>query len=117
MDYVGGVGLPAIAEHERDLLNYATQRLASIDGLKIIGTAPDKTSVISFTMASAHPHDISTVIDRAGVCIRAGHHCAQPLMDRMGTPATARASFGMYNTRAEADTLVQALETVRELFG
>jgi cysteine desulfurase/selenocysteine lyase len=117
LDYVGGVGLPAIAEHERDLLNYATQRLASIDGLKIIGTAPDKTSVISFTMASAHPHDISTVIDRAGVCIRAGHHCAQPLMDRMGTPATARASFGMYNTRAEADTLVQALETVRELFG
>jgi len=117
LDYVTGVGLDAIAEHERDLLNYATQRLSSIDGLRIVGTAPSKTAVLSFTMKSAHPHDISTVIDRAGVCIRAGHHCAQPLMDRMGVVATARASFGMYNTRAEADTLARALETVRELFG
>lgn len=117
IDYVTGVGLDAIAEHEHDLLNYATQRLSSIDGLRIIGTAPSKTAVISFTLKSAHPHDISTVIDRAGVCIRAGHHCAQPLMDRMGVAATARASFGMYNTRAEADTLATALETVRELFG
>ena len=117
IDYVTGVGLDAIAEHEHDLLNYATQRLSSIDGLRIVGTAPNKTAVISFAMKNAHPHDISTVIDRAGVCIRAGHHCAQPLMDRMGVVATARASFGMYNTRAEADTLAQALETVRELFG
>ncbi|MBT5495439.1 MAG: cysteine desulfurase [Alphaproteobacteria bacterium] len=117
LDYVSGVGLPGIAAHENDLLNYATQQLASIDGLRIIGTAPSKTSVISFTMDCAHPHDISTIIDRAGVCVRAGHHCAQPLMERMGVPATTRASFGMYNTREEADTLVAALQSVQELFG
>jgi len=117
IDYVAGVGLEAIAEHEHDLLNYATQRLSAIEGLRIIGTAPNKTAVLSFTLDCAHPHDISTIIDRAGVCVRAGHHCAQPLMDRMGVTATARASFGMYNTRAEADTLAEALETVRELFG
>lgn len=117
IDYVSDVGLERIAAHEADLLNYATQQLASIDGLRIIGTAPNKTSVISFTMDCAHPHDISTIIDRAGVCVRAGHHCAQPLMDRMGVPATTRASFGMYNTRGEADTLVAALQTVQELFG
>jgi cysteine desulfurase/selenocysteine lyase len=99
------------------LLTYATQQLSSIDGLRIIGTAPGKTSVISFIMESAHPHDISTIIDRAGVSVRAGHHCAQPLMDRMGVPATTRASFGMYNTRDEVDTLVAALDSVRELFG
>ena len=97
-------------------MNYATQQLASVEGLNIIGTAPNKTAVISFTMDCAHPHDISTIIDRAGVCVRAGHHCAQPLMERMGVTATTRASFGMYNSREEADTLVAALETVRELF-
>jgi cysteine desulfurase/selenocysteine lyase len=117
LDYVSGVGLSGIAAHENDLLNYATQELASIDGLRIIGTAPNKTSVISFIMDCAHPHDISTIIDRAGVCVRAGHHCAQPLMERMGVPATTRASFGMYNTREECDTLVAALQSVQELFG
>ena len=117
LEYVSSVGLEGIAAHEIDLLTYATQQLSSIDGLRIIGTAPGKTSVISFIMDSAHPHDISTIIDRAGVSVRAGHHCAQPLMDRMGVPATTRASFGMYNTRDEVDTLVAALDSVRELFG
>ena len=116
LEYVSGIGLEGIAAHEIDLLNYATQQLSSIDGLRIIGTAPNKTSVISFTMDGAHPHDISTIIDQAGVCVRAGHHCAQPLMERMGVPATTRASFGMYNTREEADTLVAALGSVREIF-
>ena len=116
LEYVSGIGLEEIAAHEIDLLNYATQQLSSIDGLRIIGTAPNKTSVISFTMDGAHPHDISTIIDQAGVCVRAGHHCAQPLMERMGVPATTRASFGMYNTREEADTLVAALGNVREIF-
>ena len=116
LEYVSGIGLEGIAKHEIDLLNYATQQLSSIDGLRIIGTAPNKTSVISFTMDGAHPHDISTIIDQAGVCVRAGHHCAQPLMERMGVPATTRASFGMYNTREEADTLVAALGNVREIF-
>ena len=117
VDYVTALGLENIAAHERDLLNYATQRLASIDGLRLIGTAPNKAAVVSFAMEAAHAHDISTIIDRAGVAIRAGHHCAEPLMNRMGVTATARASFGLYNTRAEADTLVQALETVQEIFG
>ncbi|MEC7656261.1 MAG: cysteine desulfurase [Pseudomonadota bacterium] len=116
LEYVSGIGLEGIVAHEIDLLNYATQQLSSIDGLTIIGTAPNKTSVISFTMDGAHPHDISTIIDQAGVCVRAGHHCAQPLMERMGVPATTRASFGMYNTREEADTLVAALGRVREIF-
>ena len=117
LEYVSSIGLECIAAHEIDLLTHATQQLSSIDGLRIIGTAPGKTSVISFTMDCAHPHDISTIIDRAGVSVRAGHHCAQPLMERMGVPATTRASFGMYNTRDEVDTLVAALDSVRELFG
>ena len=117
LEYVSSIGLEGIAAHEIDLLTHATQQLSSIDGLRIIGTAPGKTSVISFTMDCAHPHDISTIIDRAGVSVRAGHHCAQPLMERMGVPATTRASFGMYNTRDEVDTLIAALDSVRELFG
>jgi cysteine desulfurase/selenocysteine lyase len=117
IDYVTGLGLDAIAAHEQDVLGYATQRLSSIDGLKIIGTAAGKASVLSFTMDCAHPHDIGTLVDRAGVAIRVGHHCAQPLMDRMGVPATGRASFGIYNTRAEVDVLTAALEGVKEFFG
>ena len=117
IDYVTGLGLEAIGAHEADLLTYATQRLSSIDGLNLIGTAPGKASVVSFTMDCAHPHDIGTLVDRAGIAIRVGHHCAQPLMDRLGVPATARASFGLYNTRAEVDRLAEALEAVREFFG
>ena len=117
IDYISSIGLDAIADHERDLLNYATQELASIDGLKIIGTAPNKASVISMTLDCAHPHDMATILDHSGVAIRAGHHCAQPLMDRLGLAATARASFGLYNKREDADQLVEALGAVQEIFG
>jgi len=116
IDYVSELGLDHIARHEADLLAYATQRLASIEGLKFVGTAPRKTAIISFHLEGAHPHDVATIIDREGVAIRAGNHCAQPLMDRLGLPGTARASFGLYNTRTEADRLVMALEKVREIF-
>lgn len=117
IDYVTGLGLEAIGAHEADLLQYATQQLSSIDGLRIIGQAAHKTSVISFVMGEAHPHDIATIVDREGVCVRAGHHCAEPLMHRMGVMGTTRASFGLYNTRAEVDTLVRALEKVNSIFG
>lgn len=117
IEYVSALGLDNIAEHERDVLTYATQRLSAIKGLKIFGTAPGKASVLSFTMDGVHPHDIATVVDRAGVAIRAGHHCALPLMDRMGVPATARASFALYNSRSEVDALGEALEQVQGIFG
>lgn len=117
IDYVSGIGLDRIAEHEQALLGYATQQLASVAGLKIVGTAPSKTSVISFVMKDAHPHDIATIADQRGVALRAGHHCAEPLMHRMGVTGTTRASFGMYNTREEVEALVSALEKVREFFG
>lgn len=117
VDYVNGLGLDAIGAHEADLLTYATQRLSAVEGLKIVGTAPGKASVLSFTMDCAHPHDIGTLVDRAGVAIRVGHHCAQPLMDRMCLAATARASFGLYNTRGEVDVLANSLEAVQEFFG
>ncbi len=117
VDYVSGVGLQAIGMHEADLLQYATQRLSAVEGLKIIGTAAHKTAVVSFTMGDAHPHDIATIIDREGVCVRAGHHCAEPLMHRFGVTGTTRASFGMYNTREEVDVLAGALEKVKRIFG
>ncbi len=117
IDYVTALGRDTIAAHEHDLLTYATERLSAIPGLTIHGHAPGKAAIVSFTMDCAHPHDIGTVIDQTGVAVRAGHHCAQPLMDWLGTPATARASFGLYNTRAEVDILTEALTFVRELFG
>ena len=117
IEYVNGLGLDAIGAHEQDLLNYATQQLSSVDGLRIIGTAPNKASVISFVLDYAHPHDIATIIDRAGVAVRAGHHCAQPLMQRRDVPATTRASLGLYNNRADIDALVRALGEVQEFFG
>jgi len=116
LDYVESLGVARIAAHEHDVLTYATERLSAIEGLRIWGSAPNKESVISFTMEGAHPHDIGTIVDRMGVAVRAGHHCAQPLMDRFDLPATARASFGLYNSKAEVDTLARALETVREMF-
>ena len=116
LEYVSGVGLEAIAAHENDLLNYATQQLASVKGLKIVGTAPSKTSVISFTLDCAHPHDISTIIDRAGVSVRAGHHCAQPLMEALGVSSTARISFWLYNTQAEAESFIEYLTDIVERF-
>ena len=116
VDYVNAIGMAAIGAHEGDVLTYATQRLASVQGLRLIGTAPGKASVLSFVMDCAHPHDISTIIDQAGVAVRAGHHCAQPLMDRFDVPAMARASLGLYNTRQDIDALVDSLEKVREIF-
>ena len=117
IDYVESLGMEAIAAHEQSLLSYANQKLAAIDGLTLQGTAPGKCGIVSFTMALAHPHDIGTVVDRAGVALRAGHHCAQPLMQRLGLTATARASFGLYNTLEEIDALADALGTVAEIFG
>ena len=116
IDYVNGLGLEAIGAHEQDVLNYGTQQLSSVAGLRLIGTAPNKASVLSFTLDCAHPHDIATVIDNSGVAVRAGHHCAQPLMARFDIPATVRASIGMYNTRADIDVLVGALDDVLRIF-
>ena len=116
IDYMDNIGLSAIAEYEADLLKYATQRLSVIEGLNFIGTAPGKVSVLSFTMECAHPHDIATIIDQNGVAVRAGHHCAQPLMERFDIPSATRASFGLYNTREDVDILASSLEKVKEIF-
>ncbi|MBW4699567.1 MAG: cysteine desulfurase [Aphanocapsa lilacina HA4352-LM1] len=117
VDYVQHIGLEAIAGYEQELLDYATEALTAIDGVKLIGTARDKASVLSFVLAGVHPHDIGTILDRKGIAVRAGHHCAQPVMQRFKVPATARASFAFYNTRAEVDALVAAIQQVQEMFG
>ncbi len=109
IDYLGAVGLARVAAHEQDLLEYATARLLSIDGLTIVGTAPEKSSLVSFTVDGVHPHDLGTVLDSRGVAVRTGHHCAMPVMEFFGVPATARASFGLYNTRLEIDALHDAV--------
>ena len=116
VDYLSDLGMEAIATHEHELLVYATDRLRDVPGLRIIGNAKEKASVISFVLDDAHPHDIGTVLDGEGVAVRAGHHCAQPLMQRMGVPATARASLAFYNTREDVDRLVDALRKTVELF-
>ena len=116
LDYIDAIGLDAIATHERDLTAYATRVLEAIPGIRLIGTSPEKSSIVSFVMDGVHPHDIGTIVDREGIAIRTGHHCAQPVMERFGVPATARASIAMYNTREEIDRLGRALETVREVF-
>jgi len=116
LDYISSIGLPNIAVHEQDLLHYATSQLNEIEGLRIIGTAAEKASVISFTLEGVHPHDIGTILDQEGIAIRTGHHCAQPLMMRFKVPATGRASFGLYNTRDEADALIAGLHKVVEVF-
>ncbi len=116
IDYLETIGMDRIADHERSLLVYATERLGEIPGLRIIGTAKEKAAVISFVLEDVHPHDIGTILDGEGIAIRAGHHCAQPLMNRMGVPATARASFSIYNTREDVDRLVAALQKTWELF-
>lgn len=117
LDYVGGVGFESIASWEHELLGYATERVNAIEGVRIIGTAREKASVLSFVLEGVHPHDIGTVLDAEGIAIRAGHHCAQPVMHYFGIPATARASFAFYNTREEADILVEALFRVKRMFG
>ncbi|MBD9372520.1 cysteine desulfurase [Rhizobium sp. ARZ01] len=116
LDYIEKVGRAAIAAHEADLAAYAHERLSAINSLKIFGTAPDKGSIFAFELEGIHSHDVSMVIDRAGVAVRAGTHCAQPLLKRFGVTSTCRASFGMYNTRAEVDVLADALDYARKFF-
>jgi len=116
LDYVASLGIDHIAAHEHDLLLYATESLQELPGLRIIGTAREKASVISFTLEGVHPHDIGTILDQEGIAVRTGHHCAQPLMMRYNVPATGRASFGLYNTREEVDALVAGLHKVIEVF-
>ncbi|RKH08282.1 cysteine desulfurase [Corallococcus sp. CA053C] len=114
--YLEGVGLAAISQHDQWLLAYATQALEAVPGLKLVGTAPKKTGVLSFTFGDIHPHDVGTILDQEGICIRTGHHCAQPLMKRFGVAATARASLALYNTPEDVDALVKGLHKVREVF-
>jgi len=117
IDYVEAVGMEAIADYEHRLLAYATDRALHIPGLTLIGTAKDKGAILSFTLERIHPHDIGTILDQLGIAIRAGHHCAMPVMDFYGVPATARASFAMYNTFAEIDILMDGIQQVIEVFG
>ncbi len=116
IDYLNIVGREKAADYEHELLRYATERLSAIEGVRIIGTAREKLSVLSFTIDGVHPHDIGTILDQQGIAIRAGHHCAQPVMKRFNIPATARASFAFYNTKQEADALAEAIEKVIEVF-
>jgi len=116
LEYVTNIGLNRIAAYEQELLAYATQQLSTVPGLRLAGTAAQKAAVLSFVLEDVHPHDVGTILDREGVAIRAGHHCCQPLMAHLGVPATARASFALYNTRDEVDVLVKALGTVHEVF-
>jgi cysteine desulfurase / selenocysteine lyase len=116
VDYVNHVGIDRIAAYEHELLLYGTEAVSQIPGLRIIGTAREKAAVISFVMEGIHPHDIGTVLDRMGIAVRTGHHCAQPVMDRYQIPATTRASFAFYNTTAEIDSLVDGLHKVKEIF-
>jgi len=116
LDYVGSVGQAAIRAWEEELLAYATERFQGLDGVRLIGTAREKASVLSFVVEGVHPHDVGAVLDDDGIAIRAGHHCAQPVMRRFGVPATARASFAFYNTREEVDALVRAVCRVRTVF-
>jgi cysteine desulfurase/selenocysteine lyase len=113
---VSSLGIKNIEAHENDLLSYATGRLSEIPGLRVIGTAREKAAVLSFTLEGVHPHDVGTVLDREGVAVRTGHHCAQPVMDFFRIPATSRASFGLYNTREEVDVLFAGIRKVVEMF-
>src|SRR5882672_6997795 len=115
IDYLNSIGRERAFQYEHELLSYATERIGPIDGVKLIGTAREKASVLSFTIDGVHPHDIGTILDQEGIAVRAGHHCAQPVMQRLGVPATARASFAFYNTRAEIDALALAIEKVIEV--
>jgi cysteine desulfurase/selenocysteine lyase len=117
IDYLNTIGMEAIATHEMELLIYATQEALKIDGLKIIGEAKEKGAILSFTLGKIHPHDIGTMLDSLGIAIRAGHHCAMPVMDFYKVPATARASFAMYNTKAEIDVLISGIKNLIEMFG
>jgi cysteine desulfurase/selenocysteine lyase len=117
IDYLNIIGREKAAAYEHELLRYATERISAIEGVRIIGTAREKLGVLSFVIDDIHPHDIGTILDQQGIAVRAGHHCAQPVMKRFNIPATARASFAFYNTRAEVDQLAAAIEQVIEVFG
>jgi len=117
VDYLLGLDVEAVGAHERELLRIATEQVSALPGVRIIGTAPEKAAVLSFVLDCAHPHDVGTVLDGAGVAVRTGHHCAQPVMDRFGIAATTRASFAAYNTAEEIDRLVAGLRQVLEIFG
>jgi cysteine desulfurase/selenocysteine lyase len=116
INYLNGVGIEKVAAHERKLLAHATQAVEAIPDVRVIGTAREKAGVLSFVMENIHPHDIGTILDEQGIAIRTGHHCAQPVMQRFSIPATARASFGLYNTEEEVDALAAGLQKVREVF-
>jgi len=116
IDYLNSIDFEAAAAYEHELLEYATEKLSAIEGVRIIGTAKEKASVLSFTIENVHPHDIGTILDQQGIAVRAGHHCAQPVMQFFDVPATARASFAFYNTKEEVDKLVEAVQKVIEVF-
>jgi len=116
LEYVEAIGLDHVRAHEHELLAYGTAALSQVPGLRLTGTAAHKAGILAFVLEGVHPHDIGTILDREGVAIRTGHHCCQPLMDRLGVPATARASLALYNTREEVDALARALDKVREVF-
>ena len=116
IDYLDGLGIDAIFQYEHQLLEYGTARLSEIPGLRLIGTAREKASVLSFVIEGIHPHDIGTILDKQGIAVRTGHHCAQPVMDFFHVPATTRASLAVYNTAAEIDKLVAGIYKVKEIF-
>jgi cysteine desulfurase / selenocysteine lyase len=116
IDYLAAVDLDRVAAHEQDLLGYGTEALADIAGLRLTGTAPHKAGILAFVIEDIHPHDLGTILDRDGIAVRAGHHCCQPLMARLGVPATVRASLALYNTREEIDALASSLRTARTVF-
>ncbi len=117
IDYLNSIDREAAHAHEQELLRYATERLSAVEGVRIIGTAREKASVLAFVIEGIHPHDIGTILDHEGVAIRAGHHCAQPVMQHFNVPATARASFAFYNTKEEVDILIEAVGKVVEVLG
>jgi cysteine desulfurase/selenocysteine lyase len=116
IDYLSRIGIDNVTAHEKELLDYATRRVSAIPGLNVIGTAREKIGVLSFTLDGIHPHDVGTVLDQEGIAIRTGHHCAQPVMQFFGIPATARASLALYNTREEIDALAEGIHKVQRMF-
>jgi cysteine desulfurase/selenocysteine lyase len=116
LEYVSKLGMDKIEAHEHDLLTYATEQVGALPGVRLIGTARERAGVLSFVMEGVHPHDLGTILDRDGIAIRTGHHCAQPVMDRFGIAATARASFAVYNTRQDVDALVDGIHRALEVF-
>jgi len=116
LNYISELGMQNVAAHEGELLDYATQAVGALPGVQLIGTAAERAGVLSFVLDGVHPHDLGTILDRQGIAIRTGHHCAQPVMERFGVPATARASFAIYNTKADVDALVEGIRTAHEVF-